>query len=66
MSDLAIKVEGLSKLYRIGQREPYKTLRDTITNTFSAPIRWFQNSNSEIPACPAGRRNPNDLELIRK
>ena len=26
MSDLAIRVENLSKRYRLGQREPYKTL----------------------------------------
>jgi hypothetical protein len=30
MSDIAIKVENLSKLYRIGQREPYKSLRERI------------------------------------
>ena len=32
MSDLAIQVEGLSKLYRIGPRERYKALRDTLTD----------------------------------
>ena len=49
MTDLAIKVEGLSKLYRIGQREPYRTLRDTLTNAFVAPFRKLKlNPNSEI------------------
>jgi lipopolysaccharide transport system ATP-binding protein len=48
MSDIAIKVEGLSKLYRIGQREPYRTLRDSITKAFAAPIRWFQNPPSSV------------------
>ena len=48
MTDIAIKVEGLSKLYRIGQREPYRTLRDCITKAFAAPIRWLKHSKSEI------------------
>ncbi len=41
MTDIAIKAEGLSKLYRIGQREPYRTLRDSITKVFTAPIGWL-------------------------
>jgi lipopolysaccharide transport system ATP-binding protein len=48
MTDLAIKVENLSKLYRIGQREPYRTLRDTLTNAFVAPFRGFRNLRSSI------------------
>ena len=39
MTDLAIRVENLSKLYRIGQREPYKALRDTLADAISAPFR---------------------------
>jgi hypothetical protein len=31
MSEIALRVENLSKLYRIGQREVYRTLRDTLT-----------------------------------
>ena len=31
-SDVAIKCEGLSKQYRIGERESYKVLRDVITH----------------------------------
>ena len=30
MSEIAIRVENLSKRYRIGQREPYKALRDVL------------------------------------
>jgi len=49
MTDIAIKVEGLSKLYRIGQREPYRTLRDTLTNAFTTPFRRLKgNSKSAI------------------
>ena len=39
MTDLAIHVEGLGKLYRIGQREPYKSLRDNLTKALYAPFR---------------------------
>ena len=28
MDDIAIRLENLSKRYRIGQREPYRALRD--------------------------------------
>ncbi|MBI3954331.1 MAG: ABC transporter ATP-binding protein, partial [Chloroflexi bacterium] len=39
MSDIAIRVEDLSKRYRLGQREPYKALRDTLAGAVSAPLR---------------------------
>jgi Mor family transcriptional regulator len=32
MTDIAIRVENLSKQYRIGQREVYRTLRDSLTD----------------------------------
>ena len=40
MNDIAIKVENLSKLYRIGaKQESYKTLRATLTEGVTAPFR---------------------------
>ena len=40
MSDIAIKVENLSKMYRIGEKqEQYDTFRDTLTNIALAPFR---------------------------
>ena len=39
-SDIAIRVEGLSKQFRIGTPERYRTLRDTLTNVLTAPSRW--------------------------
>jgi len=39
MSEIAIRVENLGKRYRIGSREPYKALRDTITDAMYAPFR---------------------------
>jgi lipopolysaccharide transport system ATP-binding protein len=50
MSDVVIRAERLSKLYRIGQREKFTTLRDVIALTFTAPFRrWFKNQNEIVP-----------------
>lgn len=43
MSDIAIRVENLGKLYRLGPRERYKALRDTLTEAMSAPFRALKN-----------------------
>jgi len=49
MSDIAIRVEGLSEWYKIGQRERYNALRDVLTDAFTSPFRRlglsFQRSN---------------------
>jgi lipopolysaccharide transport system ATP-binding protein len=50
MGDIAIRVEHLSKLYRIGPREPYKALRDTLTAAMYAPFR-------AVSAFLSGRRS---------
>ncbi len=39
MNDIAIRVENLSKRYRIGPRERYKALRDVLMETLTAPFR---------------------------
>lgn len=56
MSDIAIRVEGLSKRYRIGQRERYKTLRDVITDAVASPLRHLRGNpqpNVSRTATPA-------------
>jgi lipopolysaccharide transport system ATP-binding protein len=47
MSDIAIRVNNVSKLYKIGKRERYSTLRDQIANTFTAPIIWLKSINKD-------------------
>jgi lipopolysaccharide transport system ATP-binding protein len=37
-----VSVEGLRKRYRIGQREPYKALRDVLAGALVAPARLLQ------------------------
>jgi lipopolysaccharide transport system ATP-binding protein len=43
MSDIAIRVENLSKCYRIGQQQKYRTLRETLVDKFKSPIRKLCN-----------------------
>lgn len=55
MSDLAIKVEGLSKRYRIGQylgggRYQYKALRDVLTDFMYAPFRRLRPRSEQQAA----------------
>ncbi len=45
MNDVAIRVEGVSKRYRIGGiRESYKTLRDSLVGAVTNSIRWLRDS----------------------
>jgi lipopolysaccharide transport system ATP-binding protein len=34
MRDTAIRVTALSKNYRLGERQPYKSLRESLSNAF--------------------------------
>jgi lipopolysaccharide transport system ATP-binding protein len=39
MRDVAVRVENLGKLYRLGQTVGYKTLRESLTNAVTTPFR---------------------------
>lgn len=39
MSGLAVRVEHLAKRYRLGERDPYGSLRDTLARVASTPFR---------------------------
>ena len=43
MTEIAIKCEGLSKQYRIGERESYKALRDVIADAAKSPFRRMRS-----------------------
>lgn len=58
MSDVAIRVEKLSKQYRIGRRERYGTLRDTLTDAVSAPFRYLRKA---LRPGSNGAQPPSDL-----
>jgi len=38
-SDAVIRVDGLGKRYRIGRREAYRTLRESLSDALTAPVR---------------------------
>jgi homopolymeric O-antigen transport system ATP-binding protein len=44
VSDLAIGCEGIAKQYRIGQRERYRSLRDTLSKAATAPLRRVRSA----------------------
>jgi lipopolysaccharide transport system ATP-binding protein len=47
MRNTAILVEGLSKLYTIGEKQqPYRTLRDTVTDAFTKPFRALRRKSA--------------------
>ena len=49
MSDIAIRVENLGKLYRIGaQQERYKTLRESLVGAVTGPLRRVRSRQSAI------------------
>ena len=50
MSNIAIKVYGVGKLYQLGERERYRTLRDTLTDAVTAPfrrLRWGSTARED-------------------
>jgi lipopolysaccharide transport system ATP-binding protein len=51
--DIAISCESLSKQYRIGRADSYKTLRDVISDTAAAPFRRMASAFASN-----GKRNP--------
>jgi lipopolysaccharide transport system ATP-binding protein len=46
MSEIAIKCEGLSKQYRIGQQERYRALRDVVSDAAASPFRRLRSAVS--------------------
>lgn len=57
MTDIAIKCEGLSKQYRIGERESYKALRDVIAEAAAAPFRRMRSALDRRPTTEDGAGN---------
>jgi len=45
MNDIVIKINNISKKYKLGQRQPYKTIRESIANLIKKPV----NRISSIP-----------------
>ncbi len=52
MSGVVVHAEGVSKSYRLGQREPYTALRDVITNAVRSPLRLLAGAGRGRGAGP--------------
>jgi lipopolysaccharide transport system ATP-binding protein len=52
MSDVAIRVEGVAKQYKLGQIQSYGMLRESLSGAFSRPVKAALGSarNGETPA----------------
>jgi lipopolysaccharide transport system ATP-binding protein len=62
MTDIAIKVERLSKLYRIGSRQPgYQTLRESIVNATTSSIRRLSSLFRPVPSFPSANSSSTGL-----
>jgi len=49
MSELAIRIDGISKLYQLGDAERYKALRDTLSDMIAAPFRALRRGSLRAP-----------------
>jgi len=49
MIETVIKVDGLSKRYRIGAREGYRTFRETLVDAAQAPFRRLAGIGKPVP-----------------
>jgi len=47
MSEVVIKVENLSKRYRLGERESYRALRDILASSVTAPVKRLFGNNGK-------------------
>ncbi len=47
MSDVAIRIDRISKRYTIGKREKYLALRDVLAQALSAPLRLLHGRNGD-------------------
>lgn len=50
MPERAIQVVGLGKRYRIGSAARYRTIRDSLVDTATAPLRWARRIRTGDPA----------------
>lgn len=62
--DIVIKVENLSKQYRIGTRESYKTFRETLVDSAKAPFQRLRSAFTNITNSTNGTSRTNQTNYI--
>jgi len=60
MSQTAIHVEGISKLYRLGERQRYTGLRHLLEDAVRAPLRWLSSRKGAEP-----KKGPQEIWAVR-
>lgn len=65
MSDIAVRVQALGKQYKLGETVPYKTLRDTLANLASAPVRAARNAVTRGPRERSRSRGEESIWALR-
>lgn len=65
MNDVVIQVEKLGKRYRIGQLDPYKTLREALLKTVSAPINAIASALQLQLSASAEAKSDNVIWAVR-
>jgi len=63
MSAVAIRCEGIGKRYRLGQRQRYRALRDTLTDALRAPFRRLRAALG--PKLPVDTHGPEFLWALK-
>jgi len=53
MSEIAVRTDHLSKQYRIGRAEPYRSLRESLSSAVTGPLRALAARRSGAPGAPA-------------
>lgn len=59
MGEVAIRLEGIGKRYRLGEREPYRALRDALAEAIGRPLRRLSMRPRADTASPS-RPSPDD------
>ncbi len=65
MSDVAIYAENLGKLYRLGQLESYKTLRESLTSAVLAPWRAVTSATHSQRTGAGGKPANNTIWALK-
>ncbi|MGH8010078.1 MAG: ABC transporter ATP-binding protein, partial [Candidatus Binatia bacterium] len=63
MSHFAIRVQGLGKQYRLGQRHPALALRDTLEDILRAPLRGLLSITGHSSSTTKGRESASGPSL---
>ena len=65
MSDTVVKVENLSKQYRIGAHEGYKTFRETLVVAAKAPFQRLSSAFGSVSDQTNGTNKPIKLNITK-